>query len=195
MDAYPWADFVCLFLFPTTANSPPLTHLLLISLGNTTSQDQPSQTGVSTHSDSPRMSVSSVATRLYPDASQLLGSDTGPPKMAVCGDIVQTLDSASSKSSSIGKMKLPAKRKPACLVHEAPMIPGTSPMLRWQGLSKTSTLGGPVRRETKGRCPRQQCLQHNLILENKAQEQRRNDKHKTIDFVKGKKGRRLYTGT
>lgn len=73
-----------------------------------------------------------MATRLYPDSGQLLASAPGPPKMAVYGDIVQTLDLVSSKSGSIGKMKLPAKRKPACLVYEAPMVPGKSPTLRWQ---------------------------------------------------------------
>lgn len=132
------------FFFPTTASSQSLTHLLLISVGNTTSQGQPSQTGVSVRSDSPRMRVSSVATRLYSDAGQLLASATGPPKMAVCGDIVQTLDPTFSKSSSIGKMKLPAKREPACLVHETPVMPGSSPMLRWPRHLGTSTFGGQV---------------------------------------------------
>lgn len=83
-----------------------------------------------------------MATRLHPDAGQLLASATGPPKMAVFGDIVQTLDPAFSKSSSIGKMKLPARREPACLVHETPMIPGNSPMLRWPGHLGMPTLGG-----------------------------------------------------
>lgn len=85
-----------------------------------------------------------MATRLYPDAGQLLASAAGPPKMAVCGDIVQALDPASSKSSSIGKMKLPARREPACLVHEAPIIPSKSTTLRWQGPLETSELGGLV---------------------------------------------------
>ena len=55
--------------------------------------------------------------KMCPDSGQLLASAPGPPKMAVYGDIVQTLDLVSSKSGSIGKMKLPAKRKPACHVN------------------------------------------------------------------------------
>lgn len=143
-----------------------------------------------------------MATRLYPDAGQLLASATGPPKMAVCGDILQTLDPASSKSSSIGKMKLPAKREPACLVHEAPVIPGKSPTLRWQRtLGDFHTWWASVRWGTKedaqGKCPGQmirEYLQRNLILENGTKGQRRKDKHKTIALAEGRKGRRLYTG-
>lgn len=65
-----------------------------------------------------------MATRLHPDASQLLASASGPPKMADYGDTVQNFDPASSQFSSVGKMKLPAKGKPAWTAHEAPMITG-----------------------------------------------------------------------
>lgn len=65
-----------------------------------------------------------MATRLHSEASQLLASATGPPKMVAYGDIAQTLDPVSSRSRSVGKMKLPAKEKPAWTAHEAPTITG-----------------------------------------------------------------------
>lgn len=115
--------------FPTTAASQPPIHLLLISVGNTTSQGAPSQAGVCGFSDPPRTRVSSVATRLYPDASQLLASATGPPKMIACGDTAQTLDLAFSQASAIGRMKLSTLGKPAWPVRGAFTHPGLASVL------------------------------------------------------------------
>lgn len=142
-----------------------------------------------------------MATRLYPDAGQPLASAPGPPKMEVCGDIAPTLDLASSKSSSIGKKKLPAKRKPACLVHETPMIPGKSPTLRWPGPLETSTLGGPVwgerqKKEAQGKCQvfDKKVLATQSYSRKQHIEAKCNDKHKTTVLTKGRKDG-LYTGT
>ena len=68
------------------------------------------------------MRVSSVATRLHPDASQLLASTTGPPKVVAWGDTAQTLDSTSFQSSSVGKMKLSDEENSAWTAYEAPLI-------------------------------------------------------------------------
>lgn len=95
--------------FPLSLSSRPPIHFALISAGNAPSQGESSQTGVCGLTDPPRTRVSSVATRLYPDTSQLLASATGPPKMVACGDTVQTLDPASFQSSPVGKMKVPAE--------------------------------------------------------------------------------------
>lgn len=88
------------------------------------------------------MRVSSVATRLYPDASQLLASATGPPKMVAWGDTAQTLDPVSSQSSSVGKMKFPDEEKSAWTAHDAPVLTGqtTCPGL----VSDWGLTSGPV---------------------------------------------------
>lgn len=66
-------------------------------------QARPSQASVCGLRDPPRMRVLSVATRLYPDASQVLASATGPPKMVAHGDTAQTLDPVSSHPALLAK--------------------------------------------------------------------------------------------